>query len=387
MPKTPKITLCWYAKLPSGKWRYFVPLFETHHGSMQVRHGFVKDHGAVVEYPIGKYVLRSHRQGKRVYTPLETCNPRDAVIELRRARNRAAATPETRMSVLKVAASAYIADCKARGAMEAHENAKVVLGEFLKVCTHTYTKAITRQDVLRYHAKLRAKGNSDRTIWNKHNRLLSFLRFAKGDLSVMPPKPPRQKTLPDFYSSEDTATILKAANPIMRLVILLGLKLGLREQEIAHAEWGDVLWTDSVFRVRSKDHWEWKIKDSEERDIPIPNDLMDALKERRKAHPKARLIVATKGDKPNYKLLRTLKRLAKRAGLNCGECGCEETGECEQWTLHKLRRTYATTLLRNGVDVRTVQDWCGWADLKTALRYLRPSAAKESQDTINRVNW
>jgi integrase len=387
MTKTPRITLCWYAKLPDGKWRYFVALYVKRQGQVEVKHGFVKDHGQEVEYPHGKYVLRSHKDGKRVYTPLETCNPRDAVVELRKAKRTALANPETRMSVLKVAAAAYIADCKARGVMEAYENAKVVLGEFLKICTHTYTKAITRQDVLRYHAALRKKGNGDRTVANKHNRLLSFLRFAKADLTVMPPKPTYQKTLPDFYTSQDTTAILQAADPYMTLVILLGMKLGLRELEIAHAEWGDVSFTDSVFRVRSKPHWDWKIKDCEQRDIPIPNDLIDALKDRMKTHPKAKLIVGTKSDKPNFKLLRTLKRLAKRAGLDCGECQCVDGGECEKWTLHRLRRTYATTMLRNGVDIRTVQHWCGWADMTTALRYLRPAAAKESQDKVNAVQW
>lgn len=50
-----------------------------------------------------------------------------------------------------------------------------------------------------------------------------------------------------------------------------------------------------------------------------------------------------------------LKRLAKRVGLSCGKCqGCaSDLKQCQQWTLHKLRRTYGTTLLRNGVDLKT----------------------------------
>ena len=192
MAKTPKITLCWYAKLPTGKWRYFVALFEKRQGSMEVKHGFVMDDGEQREYPHGKYVLRSHKNGKRVYTPLDTCNARDAVIELRKAKRTAQATPETRGAVLKVAAETYLDDLAARGVMEAHKKATIVLGEFLKICTHTYTRAITRQDILKYHTTLRKKGNDDRTVLNKHNTLLSFLRFAGGDLSVMPPKPSYQ---------------------------------------------------------------------------------------------------------------------------------------------------------------------------------------------------
>jgi integrase len=395
MAKVPKITLCWNAKTDPNNnksWRYFIPIFEKHHGAIQVKHGWVKDKGQLVEYPNGRYVLRSRRDGKRVYTSLDTCNPTFAVVELQKARRAALGADDTqrRLAVLKNAATAYIDDCKARDAMGAYRDAKLVLGEFVPLCKYiTHTRSITRKDVLNYHKWLRAKGNSARTIWNKHNRLLSFLRFAKGDLTVMPPKPTYQKGLPDNYTPKQTAAILAAADDYMRLVILMGLKLGLRELEIVYAEWSDVHWEDCVFRVTGKPHWKWKIKDAEMRDIPLPADVLKSLKARHKKHPKTKLIVGTRNDKPNLHLLRTLKRLAKRADLNCGKCkGCNSKyEECERWQLHRLRRTYATTLLKNNVDVRTVQAWCGWADLKTALRYLRPSAAKESQDKVNAVDW
>lgn len=391
MARAPRITLCWNAKTPGG-WRYFVPIYEKVHGAMQVKHGWVRDKGRKIVYPHGRYVLRSRRDGRRVYTPLETCNPTLAVVALQKARRAAVTSGETqsRQAVLKNAATAYIADCKARHAMGAYRDAKLVLGEFLPLCKGvTYTRAIGRNDVLRYHAWLRNRGNSDRTISNKHNRLLSFLRFAKGDLKAMPPKPKYEKKLPNMYVPAETAAILEAADDYMRLVILMGLKLGLREQEIVYAEWKDVHWKDKVFRVSGKPHWEFAVKDAEQRDIPIPADVLKALEAWRKKHPKTKLIVGTKTDSPNLHLLRGLKRLAKRAGLGCNQCaGCKSKAqECYTWQLHKLRRTYGTTLLRQGVDARTVQAWMGHEELATTLRYLRPSAAQESQDRVNAVDW
>jgi integrase len=168
----------------------------------------------------------------------------------------------------------------------------------------------------------------------------------------------------------------------------MALKLGLREQELMFAEWTDVNWQDSTFRVQGKQHWEFKVKDSEQREVPIPADLLERLREWRRTRPKSKLIVGTASDKPNGHFLRALKRLAKREGLNCGSCGgCRGTGDCQQWTLHKLRRTYATTLLRNGVDVRTVQAYAGHADMETTLRYLRPASAAEAQERINAIQW
>jgi site-specific recombinase XerD len=49
--------------------------------------------------------------------------------------------------------------------------------------------------------------------------------------------------------------------------------------------------------------------------------------------------------------------LAKRAGVADAE-------------LHSFRRTYATTLLRKGVDIRTVQMLLGHSDIESTMRYL-----------------
>jgi integrase/recombinase XerD len=209
------------------------------------------------------------------------------------------------------------------------------------------------------------------------------------DVSFMPPAPKYDKGLPTIYEPAEIKAIMEAADPHMRLVMLMGLKLGLRDLEIAHAEWTDIHWADSVFRVQGKEHWEFRVKDKEERDVPIPADVLDALKTWQEKHPKTRLIVGTQGRKPDYHLLRTLKRLARRSNLNCGRCpGCNsKSKECRKWTLHEFRRTYCTTLLRQGVDARTVQAWAGHADLQTTLRYLRPAAAKDAQDKVNAVTW
>jgi integrase len=163
----------------------------------------------------------------------------------------------------------------------------------------------------------------------------------------------------------------------------------LRDQEMMYAEWTDIDWQHSVFRVQGKPHWDFKVKDSEQRDIPIPSDLLGRLKDWHKSHPQTRLIIGTENNTPNEKLLRTLKRLAKRAELNCQQCeGCKgELKECQNWTLHKLRRTYATTLLRNGLDLKTTQHYMGHADLASTMRYLRPASAAETQTRINAIRW
>lgn len=207
----------------------------------------------------------------------------------------------------------------------------------------------------------------------------------------MPPKPKYDAKLPTTYNAEEIRGILAAAanNLQMYVAIELGLKCGLREQEIMHLECRDIHFRDCVLRVCSKPEWGFKVKDSEERDIPIPLDLLRRLKKLQKRTSAEGLVLPTSSGTPNSKLLRALKRLAKNADLNCNVCeGCRsELRECQNWQLHKLRRTYCTSFLRSGVDIRTAQAFMSHADLASTTRYLRPATAKEAQAKINAVPW
>jgi integrase/recombinase XerD len=192
-----------------------------------------------------------------------------------------------------------------------------------------------------------------------------------------------------MYSGEHIASILGAAQGSLRLALLMVLKLGLRERELMFAEFADIDFHHGVFRVTGKPNKGFTIKGNVQREVPIPNDVLEALKARRAERPKARLIIGTKSDQPSTHLLRSLKRLAKRASLNCGDCaGCKgAAGVCREFTLHRLRRTYATVMLRNGFDARTVQGLLGHQQLSTVLRYLRPAAATETREKVNTVVW
>jgi site-specific recombinase XerD len=85
--------------------------------------------------------------------------------------------------------------------------------------------------------------------------------------------------------------------------------------------------------------------------VIVPASLIAELREH--SHPR------TFFDLTMYAMLRRLKMTAKRAGLNPDDC----------W-LHKFRANYATTLLRAGVDIRTVAAQLGHKSLAPTMRYL-----------------
>ena len=140
----------------------------------------------------------------------------------------------------------------------------------------------------------------------------------------------------------------------------------MREKEAVHVEWTDISWTRKTIRVASKPAYAHRVKDAEEREMPLKDGLLESLRAYREKYPSSRLIFGTGGgqtDAPDRHLLRRLKLLVERAGLNCGNCNsCLNREECASWYLHCFRSTYATTLLRSGVDLRTVQAMMGHSE-------------------------
>jgi integrase len=175
----------------------------------------------------------------------------------------------------------------------------------------------------------------------------------------------------------------------MHMTIQLTLKCGLRDQELMHLEFSDIQWGEKTLRIKGKPKWRFRVKDHEQRDIPIADDVLDELATKKQAATGCSLILGTERCHPNTKLLRLLKVLARKAKLNCGRCdGCKSNRrECKEFTLHKFRRTYITTLLRNQVDLRTVQAYAGHKDIESTMRYLRRASAKDAQAKLNAIQW
>lgn len=348
----------------------------------------------------GRYELRMFEGSKLVYVPAgemaaEAQAARDRMERKLLVKESAKAVgilipkDEVGRVSLAVKAREYVRDAEQRGALVAAEVGRLVSAEFLRIVKKSYVDEVRREDLFDFHAALRKRGCADRTVANKHARVTSFLRFAGVDRNILPPVPRYDERLPTVYTREQIASILAAADPYMHLVIGFALKCGLRDQEIVHLEWADIHRSDRVLRVSSKPRYDFRVKDSEERDIPVADDLLEELEIWQSQHSNSKLLFSTKRGSPNHKLLRLLKQLAKRAELNCGQCeGCgSPLRQCQEWTLHKFRRTYCTTLLRSGLDLRTVQAYMGHADLASTMRYLRPASGAEAQARINAIQW
>lgn len=145
------------------------------------------------------------------------------------------------------------------------------------------------------------------------------------------------------YDEADLKTLFAESPPYHRLVYRTLYKTGMPMQEGMNMEWPRVDFRAKKIRVReildSDDMADVRLKDRGERSIPLPDDLAAELRAWRDAHPRTHLVLGTKNDTPNSKWLQMLKRSARAAGLNCGQCaGCRKTQECSWWTIRDSDR-------------------------------------------------
>src|SRR5438445_13571705 len=96
---------------------------------------------------------------------------------------------------------------------------------------------------------------------------------------------------------------------------------GFRDGEVQHVMRADLDLKEQVVRVTEKPQCGFVPKDWEQREVPLPDRLVESL-ERFLARQGLRppLLFPTAGGLPNYHYLDLCKKIAHRAKLNCGNC-------------------------------------------------------------------
>ena len=391
-----KVVLLRYCKTEKG-WRRH-PVATGKNG--RIRPNFVLVAGFAREYPEGHYEIRSYQGSRPIYRNVgnnaaDALNERDKEMQLLIARDAATAGGAVlveeagRVSLYKHA-TRFVQGARDRGAAVIAGSYQLAISDFLLITSRVYADQVTAEDIAKHQLALKVAGKSARTVHNRHMLVKAFLKDAGVAAKVLAKGAPKyDKTLPEIYEADELRIFFDSlTDPYHLLIFNLLMKTGLREQEAMYLEWEDISHSTMTLTIHSKPSLGFRIKDKEERAVPITLDLLDALKAYRVGKPTAQFVLGNDKDRPHSKLLRLLKSLVKDAGLNCSRCeGCKSRGECQKWFLHKFRATYCTQLLRSGLDLRTVQAMMGHSDIASTMRYLRPQEDAHTQSKINSINW
>ena len=177
------------------------------------------------------------------------------------------------------------------------------------------------------------------------------------------PYPKRAFHLPSILSREEVTRLIDAAlTPYHRTLLMTLYATGVRRAELTHLKVSDIDSQRMVIHVQGG-------KGRKDRDVMLSSKLLEALREHWRGlqrKPSAWLFPGNRwhtGDTPiDTKVVwNACQEAAQRAGLQ------------KRVHPHTLRHCFATHLLEDGADLRTIQILLGHNDLKETARYLHLS--------------
>lgn len=219
----------------------------------------------------------------------------------------------------------------------------------------------------RIKAGVRVRTNRELAVLkNLFNRCKEWKLFEGENpvVSVKQTKEPKQR-LRVLTQEEETSFLAECAEPL-RTQVLIGIYCGVRLK----SEGLTLRWQDIDFRLKTLTVQAAYSKNSKPRTIPMNSLVLDALS----LLPKKSEWVFTKPNGKPYTAVRGFDKARKAAGL------IDVVPNTEKFavTVHTLRHTFATRLIENGVDLRTVQELGGWSNLKMLERYGHVSPSRKA---------
>ena len=231
-----------------------------------------------------------------------------------------------------------------------------------------------------YVAELSSK-YSHSTIHNRVSAIRSFYKFLiqtqllDTDPFSLVKLPKLKKDLPIFLTESAMPSLLSAPRDAgeeetispedaMRdaLCIELLYGAGLRVSELCNMKWRDVDFTTNTARILGKG--------SKVRFCPFGEKAGEVFKQWRDEFAHSKDVdahaITLKNGKPIYP--RLVQRMIKKYLI--------QSGLATNITPHKLRHSFATHLVNNGIDLRSLQEMLGHASLSTTQIYTHLSTKK-----------
>lgn len=242
----------------------------------------------------------------------------------------------------------------------------------IKNVDQKFVESITKTDIYNFLYWLSTERSGGESAASRIRRLMSirsFYHYLVVTKELLPVNiaeridaPKMRKALPKFLSEADAKRLIGAADGKFasrdRAIMMVMMGCGLRVSEVVSLNL-DSIQDDGGLRVIGKGN--------KERIVYMPEYtktcLNDYLKDRQslrihEGHEKA-VFISNIGTRLN---VRAIQKMMDRTLLKAGL-------DVDRYSPHKLRHTAATEMVRNGVDVRVVQEVLGHEHLSTTQIY------------------
>ena len=276
---------------------------------------------------------------------------------------------------------------------------KVAMNDFIRTIGNIDFRSVTLAHGEFYFQTCLDRGNSKATIAKKlrHIKRLFKLAVNRKQLDENPlqyiamPKSPKKKV--NIYADAQCQRMLKAAheytakwNPKTSvkwdLMITVALSTAMRRAELLNCTWADVDFDAQAIEVNpkenTKDTWEWHIKDTDHRTLPLTEDIVQMLVDHQARQPEGYPYVFVPTARYDYiqnvlrakgkwtlvdasmkvvnNLGRQFNKILRKAGIKKG-------------TFHDIRRTAITMWFANGMSEHDVMVLAGHSSFATTHEF------------------
>lgn len=256
------------------------------------------------------------------------------------------------------------------------ENYKRDLEEFLIINNGKDLKQITKQEIKTYLKELFDNDNVSSTVSRKISTLKSFYKYLKmfNKIEINPMSnikyPKKEKNLPKFVQYNELEEILeisKSGNFGIRnnLIIELMYSTGVRVSELINIKLNDIDIENKKIRILGKGSYE--------RFVFFGEYTFNALKKYTNTLRKELL----KGKTSEYLLLnKDGDQITARGIAKIITQIIDQTAVKTKISPHTLRHTFATHLLDNGCDLRSVQEMLGHKNINSTEVYTHVTSER-----------
>jgi integrase len=276
---------------------------------------------------------------------------------------------------------------------------KSAMNDFIRIIGNTDYQSITLAHGELYLQTCLDRGNSKGTVAKKlrHIKRLFKLAVNRKQLDENPlqhiamPKITKKKV--DIYADVQCQKMLKAAREYTAawdpkksikwdLMITVALATAMRRAELLNCTWADIDFGAQAIEVNAKDNtkntWEWCIKDTDRRILPLTEDIVQMLVDHQAQQPEGYPYVFVPIERYDYiqnvlrpknkwtltdarlKIVNNFRRqfnmILKKAGIKKG-------------TFHDLRRTAISMWFANGMSEHDVMVLAGHSSFATTHEF------------------
>lgn len=235
-------------------------------------------------------------------------------------------------------------------------------------------ESISKEHLLKYFKQINIEGLSKRTQARYIASLKSYFRFLireaviKKDPTDIIDTPKKDKKLPDYLSIDEIERLLQSID--------VTTTLGYRDRTMLEITYGAGLRVSELLSLKTEDiNLELGFircygKGNKERIIPIGEIALDFLNiYLANIRPKIQKNIKTKELFLNSRGKSMSRQGFFKILLNYGN----KAGIMKHLSPHTLRHSFATHLLENGADLRSVQEMLGHSDISTTEIYTHLS--------------